>query len=211
MWCLSIRRAAITATLPLALALTSSALAQQPANPDASLVRRGAYAIEPTHTRVLWSVSHMGFTTYYGEFPGASGRLIVDPAHPAASRIDVTIPIAGVTSTTNAKLDGELRSPAWLDATRFPTATFHSTQVNVTGPSDADVTGDLTLHGVTRPETLHVHFNGAGRNAVNLHYTAGFEVSGVIRRSEFGVTRYVPLIGDEMRLIISAAFETAPG
>ena len=207
---LLIRRAAVLAALPLALTLASQALAQQPANPNPSLLRPGAYAIEPLHTRVLWSVSHMGFTTYYGEFPGASGRLVVDPAHPAASQIDVTIPIAGVT-TTNTKLDGELRSSGWLDATRFPTATFHSTQVTVTGPSDADVTGDLTLHGVTRPETLHVHFNGAGNNFVSHAYTSGFDVSGVIRRSAFGVTKYVPLIGDETRLIISAAFEKAPG
>ena len=205
---LPLRRAALLALAPLAFA--APALAQQPANPDPSLVKPGAYTIEPLHTRVLWSVSHMGFTTFYGEFPGASGRLLIDPAHPAASHVDVTIPIGGV-ATNNAKLDGELRSPAWLDAARFPTATFHSTQVSVTGPGDADVTGDLTLHGVNRPETLHVHFNGAGNNFVSHAYTAGFEVSGVIRRSQFGVTKYVPLIGDDTRLIISAAFEKAPG
>ena len=192
------------------LALTSSALAQGVANPNPAAVKPGAYVIEPTHTRVMFSVSHMGLTTWYGEFPGASGQLMLDPAHPDASRLDVTVPITAVT-TTNAKLDGELRSPGWLDATRFPTAMFHSTHITPAGPNDAEVAGDLTLHGVTRPVVLHAHFNGAGVNPVAHDYTAGFEVSGVIKRSEFGVTKYVPLIGDDTRLIISAAFDKAKG
>ncbi len=203
---MSRRHAALSAVL--ALALTGPALAQGPASPDPAAVKPGAYSIEPNHTRVMFSVSHMGFTTWYGEFPGASGQLTLDPAHPAASRLDVTVPIAAVT-TTNAKLDGELRSPDWLDATRFPTAVFHSTRITPTGPGEADVAGDLTLHGVTRPVMLHAHFNGGGVNPLDHAYTTGFEVSGVIKRSDFGVTKYVPLVGDDTRLIISAAFEKA--
>ena len=210
---MSFHHAVSSAALILALAaptLTSSASAQGVANPNPAAVRPGAYVIEPTHTRVLFSVSHMGFTTYYGEFPGASGQLMLDSAHPDASRLDVTVPIAPVT-TTNTKLDGELRSPDWLDAARFPTAMFHSTHITLAGANDAEVAGDLTLHGVTRPVVLHAHFNGAGVNPVAHDYTAGFEVSGVIKRSEFGVTKYVPLIGDDARLIISAAFDKAKG
>ena len=205
---MSFRQAALSVSLTLALA--APALAQGFANPDPSAVKPGAYTIEPSHTRVLFSVSHMGFTTWYGEFPGASGQLVLDPAHPDASHLDVTVPVAAV-STTNAKLDGELRSRDWFDADRFPTASFHSTHITLAGPSDAEVAGDLTLHGVTRPVVLHAHFNGAGVNPVAHDYTAGFEVSGVIKRSEFGVTKYVPLVGDDTRLIISAAFDKAKG
>ncbi len=205
---MSRRRTALSVALTLALA--GPALAQGPANPNPTAVKPGAYVIEPSHTRVVFSVSHMGFTTWYGDFPGASGQLLLDAAHPEASRLDVTVPVAGV-STTNAKLDGELRSADWLDAGRFPTAMFHSTRITPTGAGDAEVTGELTLHGVTRPVVLHAHFNGAGVNPLDHVYTTGFEVSGVIKRSDFGVNKYVPLIGDDIRLIISAAFEKAKG
>ena len=188
----------------------SQAQAQGPANPDPAAVRPGVYTLEPTHTRVLFSVSHMGFTTWYGDFTGASGQLTLDPAHPDASQLQVTLPIASV-STTNGKLDGELKSGDWLDATRFPTATFRSDHITVTGPREADIMGELTLHGVTRPATLHAHFNGAGVNPLSHGYTTGFEVTGTIQRSAFGVSKYVPLVGDSVTLIISAAFEKAHG
>ena len=204
---MSIRNALIS--LSASLTLAAPALAQSFANPSPAAVQPGAYRIEPSHTRVLFSVSHMGFTTWYGDFTGASGTLVLDPAHPDASHLDVAIPMASI-STTNAKLDGELKSPDWFDAARFPTATFRSTSVRVVGQGQADVTGELTLHGVTRPETLRVSFNGAGQNPLDHAYTAGFEVRGQIRRSEFGVSKYVPLVGDTVELIISAAFEKAP-
>ena len=190
------------------LSLASPVLAQTPANPAPSAVEPGAYVIEPGHTRVLFSVSHMGFTTWYGDFTGASGALILDPRAPSASKIEVSLPTASV-STTNEKLDGELKSDAWLDAAQYPTITFRSTRVALTGPRTADVTGLLTLHGVTRPVVLKARFNAAGVNPLDKAYTAGFEVSGTIKRSDFGVKTYVPLIGDDVDLTISAAFEKA--
>ena len=195
------------AALPFA---APAAFAQGAADTNPAHAKAGVYAIEPTHTRVMFSLSHLGFTTWYGEFTGASGQLTLDPAHPSESRLDVTIPIANVT-TTNAKLDGELRGPAWLDAEKYPVASFHSTSITPTGAGEADVAGALTLHGVTRPLVLHAHFNGAGVNFISHAYTTGFEVSGTIQRSDFGVKAYVPAVGDATRLIISAAFEKAKG
>ena len=128
------------------------------------------------------------------------------PAHAAADKLHGTVQVAAV-STTNAKRAGERRDPTWLDAARFPTITFHATRVTPTGPGAADVTGDFTLHGVTRPLTLHATFNGSGVNMISKAYTVGFQGAGVVRRSDFGITKYVPLIGDEVRITISAAFE----
>jgi polyisoprenoid-binding protein YceI len=187
-----------------ALSLAASARAEGAANPDPATVKPGAYVVEPRHTRVLFSVSHMGFTTWYGDFTDVSGKLTLDAAHPEASSLQVSIPTASVT-TTNAALDKELKG--WFEADKYPAITFASTAVHQTGPSDADVTGDLTFHGVTKPTTLHVHFNGAGRNPIGISYIAGFEVTGQIKRSDYGVTKYVPMIGDNVGLIISAAFE----
>ena len=188
-----------------ALMIAGAAQAAGPANPDPTAVQAGAYTVEPVHTRIGFSLSHMGFSTWYGDFTGATGSLTLDPARPASDRLSITLPIASV-STTNAKLDGELKSPGWLDATQFPTASFVSSQVTPTGPGQADVMGQLTLHGVTRPLTLHVKFNGAGANPLNKAYTVGFDAQGMIKRSDFGVVKNVPLIGDEVTLTLSGAF-----
>lgn len=189
----------------LAVALAASVQAQTP--PD---VRSGAYKVEPDHTRVLFSVSHLGFTTYYGEFDGAAGTLKLDAASPAASQLDVTVPVTGVT-TPSAKLNGELVSADWFDAAKFPAISFHSTSVTVTGPNTADVAGNLTMHGVTKPVVLKAKFNRGAPNPMNQRYTIGFEVSGEIKRSDFGVAKYVPMVGDNVDLIISAAFEKTGG
>ena len=197
--------ALIATSLTVASAI---ALAQPPMElvRDPAAVQAGAYDVEALHTRVLFSVSHMGFTTWYGEFTGVSGSLNLDPKKPAASALEIHIPV-GTVSTTNAKLDGELKSDAWLDAGQFPEIVFKSTKVAETGKDAAKVTGDLTFHGVTKPVTLAVKFNAAGTNPLDKKYTAGFEVSGKIKRSDFGVKTYVPLIGDDVDLIISAGFE----
>jgi polyisoprenoid-binding protein YceI len=176
----------------------------------ASSVQAGTYSVEPNHTRVVFSVNHMGFSTWYGDFTGAKGSLTLNPKAPASSKVEVTLPTASV-STTNTTLDGELKSADWLDAGKYPTITFTSTKVRPTGADTAKVTGDLTLHGVTRPVTLDVKFHGAGANPMSKAYTVGFDAHGSLKRSEFGVTKYLPLIGDEVEITISAPFEKKAG
>ncbi len=179
-----------------------------PANSNPAAVTAARYSIEPSHTRLQFSLSHMGFTHWYGDLTGASGSLVLDPKNPSAAKVDVTLPVASV-ATTNAKLDEELRSPQWLDATAYPTIRFASTRVVRTGSKAATVTGNLTFHGVTRPVTLKAVFNGAGADAIAKAYTVGFDGTATIRRSDFGVKTYVPLIGDTVDIRISAAFVLA--
>jgi polyisoprenoid-binding protein YceI len=188
------------------LAAPAVALAQMaPPDANAAQVKPGTYQVEPTHTRVLFAVSHMGFTTWYGNFTSVSGSLSLDPKHLAATSFDIFIPANSV-STTNTKLDGELNSPAWFDTAKYPSIEFKSEKMVRTGHDTALVTGELTFHGVTKPETLHVTFNAAGMNVMTKQYTAGFNATGVIKRSDFNQSTYVPLIGDDVTLIISAAF-----
>ena len=196
-------------TIPMAMAM-AMALAAAPAwaqvsTTTPSAVHPGTYTVEPSHTRIAFAVSHLGFTTWFGDFTGASGTLRLDPTNPAGSTLSVSVPIASV-STTNAKLDSELKEADWLDAAKYPAATFTATRITATAGT-AKVAGTLTLHGVTKPVTFSVKFNGAGVNALDKQYTVGFEVRGRIKRSEFGVTKYIPLVGDDVDLIISAAFE----
>ena len=182
------------------------ASAQTPPTRDPAQIQAGTYAVDPAHTQVGWRVSHMGFSNYAGGFSDVSGTLELQPKNPAASKLSVKIPVASVT-TTSAKLTDELKGDQWLDAAKFPDMTFVSTKVVPAGKDHAKVTGDLTLHGVTKPVTLDVTLVGAGVNPLSKKVTVGFEATGTLKRSEFGVKTYVPLIGDELHLTIAGAFE----
>jgi polyisoprenoid-binding protein YceI len=183
-----------------------SANAQQGASHTPSEVQSGSYAVETGHTQIGFTLSHMGFSSYSGRLNGVTGSLTLSATDPASSKLSVTVPAASF-STTSEKLDEELRGDKWFDAAKFPTITFTSTKVTVTGTGTATVAGDLTMHGVTKPVVLTAHFVGAGTNPLNKKYTVGFDVTGSVKRSDFGVTTYVPLIGDEVTLTIAGAFE----
>jgi polyisoprenoid-binding protein YceI len=135
-----------------------------------------------------------------------SGTLELQPKNPAAAKLSIKIPVASVT-TTSAKLTDELKGDQWLDAAKFPDMTFVSTKVTPEGKDKAKVTGNLTLHGVTKPVTLDVTLVGAGVNPLSKKVTVGFDATGTLKRSEFGVKTYLPLIGDDLHLTIAGAFE----
>jgi polyisoprenoid-binding protein YceI len=190
--------------------LATSAVAQAPmpipGTPNPAKIVAGSYAVEPNHTQIVFAVDHMGFSIFRGFLSQASGALALDPAKPAATQLSVTIPIASI-HTTSAKLDEELNSADWLDAQRFPTATFVSTKVTP-GPNGlAIVDGNLTLHGITKPARMQAHFRGAGINPLSKGATIGFDGRMSVERSQFGVTKYVPLVSDHVELTIAAAFE----
>ncbi|MBY0380609.1 MAG: YceI family protein [Xanthobacteraceae bacterium] len=178
----------------------------QVASANPTTVKAGTYKVEPYHTQVNFSILHFGFTYYSGVFSDVSGTLTLDPKKPAASKLEVTIPVQSV-MTTSDKLTGELKGEQWLDAARFPNATFVSTKVTPGANGTATIAGNFTLHGVTKPVILHAKFIGAGVNPLDKAFTAGFEATATIKRSEFGVKQYLPLLGDDVRLNIAGAFE----
>ncbi len=192
-------------------ALAGVAYAQTPLNPashDPATVQAGRYKVDPNHTQVTFGVSHMGFSIYRGRFSGVDGTLQLDPKRVAAAALDVQVPVASV-STTSDKLDGELKSDQWLDAGKYPQMRFRSTRITPTGAGQARIDGELTLHGVTRPVTLEARFVGAGTDPLAKAYTIGFEASGRLSRSAFGVKTYVPLIGDQVELTLAGSFQKA--
>ena len=187
------------------LAATSlPALAQATHNP--AEVQGGEFTVDPYHTQIGFTLSHMGFSNFTGRLSEASGTLTLADGDHSASKLSVTIP-AKTFSTPVDKLNGELVGADWFDAQKYPTITFTSTKVIQTGPDSATIAGDLTLHGVTKPVTLTAHFVGAGANPLSKKYTIGFDATGTVKRSDFGVTKYVPLIGDEVELSLHGAFE----
>ena len=195
----------LSLALAASLALSGAALAQGAPPPAQS----GAYNLEPIHAMILFGVSHFGFSNYYGQLPGAKGSLTLDAANPAASHLDVSAPVANVW-TASDKLTEELKSADWLDAGKYPAMTFKSTSITVTGPTTADVTGDLTIHGVTKPVVLKATFKRGAVFPMNKKYMIGFDATAHIKRSDFGVAKYVNFgLGDDVDLIISAPFEKA--
>ena len=173
---------------------------------SAADVKAGTYAVEPAHTQVTFSVSHFGISPFAGTFSGASGTMTVDPARPTATQLTVIIPVASV-QTTSTGLTDELKSTDWLDAGKYPTATFRSTSVRTLSADAVQVDGQLTLHGVTRPATLRARLFGAATNPMSKKASVGFLGRMEIKRSDFGVTKYVPVVSDETVLVINAAFE----
>ena len=188
-----------------AVLLAFPALAEEVVK-DPAKVEPGLYKTEPDHTRLLFRVLHFGFTPYYGEINDVSGTLDLKPQNLDGSTLDATASSGSVT-TKSAKLTQFLKTDKWLDATKFPEITFKATKIARTDADDAEITGNLTLHGVTKPVTLKAKFIGAGLNPASKAYTVGFEATGKIMRSDFGVKTFLPGIGDEVDLIISAAFE----
>jgi polyisoprenoid-binding protein YceI len=200
--------------LVLAVALASgAAFAEAPGSPNRAAVSGGTYAADPGHSLVVWTLDHMGFSPYTGIFGDVTGSLTIDPKNPAAAKVDVTIPVAKVT-TASAGLTQHLLRPGKdggkpdFFGPSPADARFVSTKVVPKGDS-ATVTGDLTFNGVTRPVTLQAQFYGAGKLPAQMggKENIGFRATGTIKRSDFGLGFGLPMVGDAVKLDISAAFE----
>ncbi|WP_421938095.1 YceI family protein [Phenylobacterium sp.] len=192
--------------LTVALVVAPVALAQSTQVP--AEVKAGAYVLDPSHSKITWSVSHLGFSTYVGQFTGVAGTLKLDPKAVQAADLQVTVDTASV-GTLNTALDNHLKSPDFLDVAKFPTATFKATSVKTTGERTADISGDLTLHGVTKPVVIEATFNRAGIAPTDGKYTVGFSGKAVLKRSDFGIKTYLPVLGDEVTLQLAAEFKPA--
>ena len=192
-------------------ALLAQAAPEIPGTLDPARITGGTYTADPSHSLVGFEVDHFGFNEYFGIFGDVAGTLELDPASPENAQVDVTIPIASVT-TASARLTQHLlrpgadgASPDFFGAEPAP-ARFVSTSITVDGMT-AKITGDLTLNGVTKSVTLEAEFTGAGTNPFNRRETVGFEAETTILRSDFGINYGIPLVSDEVELEITVAFE----
>jgi polyisoprenoid-binding protein YceI len=201
--------------------LSSVAIAQAPSAPPGSrnpaAVSGGTYSVDPNHTLVKWTLDHMGFTPYTGIFGEVTGNLTLDPRRPNQARVEVLVPVSKVI-TASAGLTQHLLRPGKdggkpdFFGPNPGQARFVSTAV-VTSGQKARIRGRLTLNGVTRPIVLDATFYGAGKlpAAMGGKENIGFTATGTILRSQFGLTTAIPLVGDQVKLEISAAFEKASG
>ena len=144
------------------------------------------YAIDPQHSQVDFGIKHMGISTVHGRFAIKEGVVDLDPANVTGSSVMATIDVASV-DTGEAQRDGHLRSPDFFDTAKFPTATFKSTKITKTGDG-YDVIGDLALHGVTKPVTLHMEAPSKEQIAMDKKAHRGFTATTTIHRQDFGLT-----------------------
>ena len=201
-----VSRTVIAAAASLSLLAGGAVVAQAALTQAPAEVQAGTYKLDPDHGKVTWSVDHLGFSTYVGQFVNAQADLVLDPANPSASRLTATIPLTEV-DTNSDGLDDHLQTADFFDTANHPVATFVSRTVTVDAgdPSEATVVGDLTLRGVTRPVTMAVEFNQAGPSMGGA-YRAGFDGQATIKRSDFGVDYALPVLGDDVTLHIEGEF-----
>jgi polyisoprenoid-binding protein YceI len=162
-----------------------------------------SFQLDPVHTRVAFQVSHAGFSSPIGTFSRTTGALDFDEKDWSSAHLDVSIPLASL-ELGDAKWQEKILDSTFFDAKKFPQAHFVSTRVESTGEHSAKVTGDLTMHGVTRPVTLNVTLNALKRHPLTFKRTAGFSATATLSRKDFGITAWKSVVGDEVRLIIEA-------
>lgn len=178
-------------------ALTAFALASLP-------LHATTYTLEPDYTQGVFRWNHLGFSSPAAQFAQGAGTLEFDRADPTKASVTVTIPLESLRTGVPA-LDDHFRSADFFDIGKFPTASFHSTHI-AKGPAadELEVNGDLELHGVTRPVVLAVTVVKIGSNPRNGLPTIGFDATTTLKRSAFGLGKFVPQVGDEIQVRITS-------
>jgi polyisoprenoid-binding protein YceI len=160
------------------------------------------YKLDPGHTMVLFSWNHFGFSNPVADLGLGEGTLVFDEQHPAQSSVEVTLPLANLDTHVPA-LDKHLKEADFFDADKYPTVTFKSTKVQPLGGHKFMVTGDLTVHGVTRPVVLDATLNKVGPHPMTKAQAIGFDATATLKRKDFGVGAYVPNVSDEIKIHIT--------
>jgi polyisoprenoid-binding protein YceI len=202
--------------------------AAQPSQPAAAApaeepvdVPAGAYTMDLMHTSLLFRVDHLGFSNYTARFKKATAQLQFDPNNLAASNVTVVVDVKSLETDfpDPAKVDfnAELTGEGWLNAAKYPEITFRSTSVEPTGARTMRINGELTMRGVTKPMVLEARFNGGYRgHPMDPNARIGFSATGVLKRSDFGITYGIPAPGtkmgvsDEVNVIVETEFSGPP-
>ncbi|CAN7300667.1 YceI family protein [Caballeronia sp. LjRoot31] len=173
------------------------------AAPFASAFAADTYALDPAHTQTIFTIDHLGFSTITGAVHDLKGTLLLDTVKPENSTVAVTMGADSV-DTGFAARDKELQGPMFFNVAQFPAMTFKSTHIKMTGAKTADIQGDFTLLGITKPLILKTTFNRMAQDTTGTNvYKAGFTATTTIRRSEFGMKAYVPYVGDDVHVTIN--------
>jgi len=180
-----------------ALALSATGLTS-----TAALAAPEAYTLDAAHSQVMFTYDHLGYSTTYNMFAGWEGEIMFDKEDPAASTVDVSIPLSSFYTGWEERIK-HFMGPDFFDAKEGDMLTFKSTAIEVTGDDEAIITGDLTINGITKSVQLETELNQQGDHPMQNKPWLGFDAETKIKRSDFGLGAYAPNISDELEVDIS--------
>ena len=160
------------------------------------------YVLDPSHSQIVFTYNHLGYSTTTGMFSGFDGEIQFDQANPAASSVTVAFPVKTMLTGWQARFD-HLMSPDFFDAIDDEMVSFTSTGIEVTGEKTAKITGDLTLNGVTKSVVLDAVLIQAGEHPMEKKMWAGFNGSTTLLRSDYNLGMFAPFVSDEVQVMIS--------
>jgi polyisoprenoid-binding protein YceI len=184
----------MTRTVPIALI---AALVAAPA-----FAAPEKYTIDPSHSQIVFSYNHLGYSTNYGMFSGFDGEIMFDQAEPAASTVTVSFPVKSMLTGWEARFE-HFMSADFFGATDEEMVTFTSTAIEATGETTARITGDLTLNDVTKPVVLDAVLNQVSDHPMENKPWAGFSATTTVLRSDFNVGAFAPFVSDEIQIMLS--------
>ncbi len=181
-----------TALFAAAIALTATGVAAAPEK----------YTLDASHSQVMFTYDHLGYSTTYNMFSGWEGEIMFDAEDPAASSVDVSIPLSSFYTGWEERIE-HFMGEEFFGAKEGDMITFKSTAIEVTGDDEAIITGDLTINGITKSVQLETELNQKGTHPMQNKEWLGFDAETKIKRSDFGLDKFVPNIGDELDVEIS--------
>lgn len=196
--------AALTAVVTGCSSLTSALLAPD-VSVEATALKSGNYTLDTAHASLQFSLNHMDLSDLYGRFDRFEMSLNLDESTPETAELDVLIDLDSLFVAT-PEFSETLKGPGWFNVSDHPQARFESETITRTGDTTAEVAGTLTLNGRQAPVILAVTFNGGAQNMITGKYTVGFNATGSLNRSDFGLGEFVPLVSDEVTLRFSGEF-----
>jgi len=169
-------------------------------------LRSGQYRLDPEHAYIHFKIEHLGLSTVVGRFNQSDASLDFDPKRLAEMNLEGVIDMSSL-DMNNESLEKRLVGAGWFDVARFPEATFKTISITPSSDNSFAITGDFTLHGVTKPLTLDAIFKGGADNLLTGKYTLGFAATGSFLRSDFGIDAFGALIDDTVWVEIHAEFQ----
>lgn len=160
------------------------------------------YMLDASHSQIVFSYNHLGYSTNWGMFSGFEGEIDFDQENPAASSVSVSFPVRSMFTGWEARFN-HFMGEDFFGAGEDEMVTFTSTSIEVTGENTALITGDLTLNGMTKPVVLDARLNQASNHPMQEKPWAGFDATTTLLRSDFGVGAFAPFVSDEVEVMIS--------
>ncbi|MBM7068057.1 YceI family protein [Actibacterium sp. 188UL27-1] len=160
------------------------------------------YDLDASHSQILFSYNHLGFSTTYGMFSGFEGEIMFDKEEPGNSTVNVSMPVKSMFTGWEQR-DAHFMDADFFGATDEDLVTFTSTAIEVTGEDTAKITGDLTMNDVTKSVVLDARMNSIGEHPMQKKAWVGFDATTTLMRSDFGVGAFAPAVSDEVEVVIS--------